>query len=168
MRFSDLEDLYQDFSGTPVTEVGQPVGLVLDKSQSQTLGSELVANGNFDLSSTDWTDVPGNSTYEFYRATLYLSSGELSQEITVDPEKVYRLTANVFAPEGGEVLTFGSASSTEERQGIITPIRTRKVFIAVGQSNIDGFLIPLSTAPEEFKTIQPLCKIWQPDSLTAS
>ncbi|SFM71655.1 hypothetical protein [Marinobacter pelagius] len=47
--------LYQDSAETiPVTADGDPVGLMLDKSQGLRLGTEQVANGGFDAD-TDWT-----------------------------------------------------------------------------------------------------------------
>jgi len=47
--------LYQDSAGTtPVTTPGQPVGLMLDKSQGLALGPELVTNGDFSNGSTGW------------------------------------------------------------------------------------------------------------------
>ena len=43
---SDLTTMFQDSAGTtPVTAVGQAVGLILDKSQGLVLGSELRGNG---------------------------------------------------------------------------------------------------------------------------
>jgi hypothetical protein len=51
---SDLTTLFQDSVGTtPVTADGDPVGLMLDKSQGLEIGSELVTNGTFDTDS-DW------------------------------------------------------------------------------------------------------------------
>lgn len=42
---NDLSTMYQDAAGTvPVTAVGQPLGLVLDKSESLKLGGELWVN----------------------------------------------------------------------------------------------------------------------------
>lgn len=56
---SDFSTLFQDATGTtPVTEVGQPVGLMLDKSKGLVLGSELAVNGGFDTD-TDWTKGSG-------------------------------------------------------------------------------------------------------------
>lgn len=53
---SDLTTLFQDSVGTtPVTAAGQPVGLMLDKSQGLVLGAELVTNGDFSDGATGWT-----------------------------------------------------------------------------------------------------------------
>ncbi len=42
---SDFSSMFQDSTGTtPVTAVGQPVGLILDKSKGLVLGSELITN----------------------------------------------------------------------------------------------------------------------------
>ena len=46
---NDLSTMFQDAAGTvPVTAVGQPVGLILDKSKELALGTERAVNGNFD------------------------------------------------------------------------------------------------------------------------
>jgi hypothetical protein len=56
---SDMSTLFQDAAGTtPVTAVGQPVGLQLDKSKGLVLGPELVTNGGFDTD-TFWTKGTG-------------------------------------------------------------------------------------------------------------
>jgi hypothetical protein len=56
---SDLTTLFQDSAGTtPVTTAGQPVGLMLDKSQGLVLGPELVTNGDF-ATDSDWTKGTG-------------------------------------------------------------------------------------------------------------
>ena len=61
---SDLSTMFQDSAGTtPVTAVGQPVGLRLDKSKGLVLGPELVTNGDFSAGSTGWTNTaPGVNT----------------------------------------------------------------------------------------------------------
>lgn len=59
---SDLSTLYQDSAGTiPVTAVGQPVGLILDKSKGLVLGPELVTNGTFDTNINGWTSNQGQT-----------------------------------------------------------------------------------------------------------
>jgi len=53
---SDLSTLFQDPEGTiPVTQDGQPVGLMLDKSKEIELLSELISNGEFTTDTTDWS-----------------------------------------------------------------------------------------------------------------
>lgn len=91
--------LYQDSAGTtPVTALGQPVGLVLDKSKGglASLGSELITNGGPFTATTGWTAVGG--------ATLTVSSGALkiaqgatdyvtaSQAVTTVVGRTYRVT----------------------------------------------------------------------------
>ena len=57
---NDLTTLYQDYAGTtPVTAAGQPVGLMLDKSNGLVRGPELVTNGDFSAGSTGWTVETG-------------------------------------------------------------------------------------------------------------
>ena len=56
---SDVSTLFQNAAGAiPVTAVGQPVGLMLDKSKGLVLGPELVTNGDF-TSSANWTTGSG-------------------------------------------------------------------------------------------------------------
>lgn len=51
----DLSTLYQDVTGSiPVTAVGQPVGLMLDKKFGLIRGAELAINGNFE-SLSNWS-----------------------------------------------------------------------------------------------------------------
>ena len=58
---NDLSTMYQDAVGTvPVTGVGQPVGLILDKSKGLVLGNDLVVNGGFD-STNNWVLSTGHS-----------------------------------------------------------------------------------------------------------
>jgi len=52
--------LYQDSQGvTPVTAVGEPVGLMLDKSKGLAQGPEQVTNGDFSNGTTGWTAQTG-------------------------------------------------------------------------------------------------------------
>lgn len=48
--------MFQDSTGmNPVTQMGQPVGLFLDKRLGLTRGAEKVTNGKFDTNTTGWT-----------------------------------------------------------------------------------------------------------------
>ena len=67
-RMYDEGRLYQDANGTmPVTGVEQPVGLMLDGSQRQRLGPELVTNGDFSDGLTGWSTA---GTVESGRVTV--------------------------------------------------------------------------------------------------
>lgn len=61
---SDFSTMFQDNLGaTPVTAVGQTVGLIMDKSQNRALGPELVANGSFASGNSGWALLGvGNTT----------------------------------------------------------------------------------------------------------
>ena len=59
---SDFSTLFRDAAGTvPVTAVGQPVGLMLDKSKGLVLGNELVTNNDFS-SGSNWTRIGTGGT----------------------------------------------------------------------------------------------------------
>lgn len=74
---SDMSTLFQDSAGTtPVTAVGQPVGLQLDKKQGLVLGPELVTNGDFSAGSTGWT-VPAGWVIAGGAAVATAASGSL-------------------------------------------------------------------------------------------
>lgn len=61
---SDFPTMFQDNLGaTPVTAVGQTVGLGMDKSQNQALGPELIVNGSFTSGNSGWALLGvGNTT----------------------------------------------------------------------------------------------------------
>lgn len=61
---SDFSTMFQDNLGaTPVTAVGQTVGLVMDKSQNRALGPELIPNGSFASGNSGWALLGvGNTT----------------------------------------------------------------------------------------------------------
>lgn len=59
---ADMGSLYQDSAGTtPVTALGQPVGLMLDKSKGLVRGPELVTNGTFDSGVAGWAAGGGGA-----------------------------------------------------------------------------------------------------------
>lgn len=71
---SDFSTMFQESVGTtPVTAVGQPVGLILDKSKGLALGSELVTNGDFSVDS-GWTKGVG-TTISGGKANFSASAG---------------------------------------------------------------------------------------------
>ena len=66
---SDLSTMFTDTAGTTPAAVGDPVALLLDKSQGLELGPELVENGG-----DPYTDTTG---YEGVRGSLTIDAGSL-------------------------------------------------------------------------------------------
>lgn len=125
---NDLSTMYQDAAGTiPVTSVGQPVGLVLDKSKGLVLGPELVTNGDFSNGTTGWSATSAslavvNNTCTVTATTV--GSIRVGQPIPTVVGKTYRASvvilslsvgANFVARVGasiGEMSTINATSST--------------------------------------------------------
>lgn len=97
---NDLTTMFQDASGTvPVTAVGQPVGLIRDKSgrnnhayqntssmrpvlrQVPILGPELIANGDFSNGTTGWTSSGCTFTVENGEAKIVAAGGGVAARI---------------------------------------------------------------------------------------
>lgn len=99
---NDLSTMFQDAAGTvPVTAVGQPVGLLLDKNKGLELGVEKVVNGNF-ASDTAWVKV-ANVTISNGSAIFNSAIGNpvLSQNVGITPGKWYELTINIAEATAG-------------------------------------------------------------------
>jgi len=78
----DLDSMYQESNGkTPVTASGQPVGLVLDKSQGAVRGANLITNGNNGVYSADITGVTGLNA-SVVRDTAIFSTGSVKATVT--------------------------------------------------------------------------------------
>jgi len=72
---SDFSTLFQDASGTtPVTALGQPVGLALDKRLGLVLGAENITNGSFDSGTSGWA--------AYAAATISVVANELQVNVT--------------------------------------------------------------------------------------
>ena len=98
---SDFSTLFQDAAGTtPVTALGQPVGLALDKRLGLALGPELVTNGDFAAGATGWTIVGNDATHiaTFAGGTLRYQSDttspvlQISQPNKLTAGRFYRIT----------------------------------------------------------------------------
>lgn len=99
---NDLSTMFQDAAGTvPVTAVGQPVGLLLDKNNGLELGVEKVVNGNF-ASDTAWIKGP-NVTISNGSVILNVAGGNpvLSQNVGLTAGKWYEVTVNVTEVTSG-------------------------------------------------------------------
>jgi len=74
---SDLSTLFQDTSALiPVSDVGQPVGRILDKSRGTVPGPNLINNGDFDGGTTQfWTSQSAGSLSVVDGALRVLNTG---------------------------------------------------------------------------------------------
>jgi hypothetical protein len=95
--------LYQESTGvTPVTALGQSVGLVLDKRLGAltNLGPELVTNGTFDSGTTSWTSAnsPGLNVSPSGVAITNngATNGLLYQAIATTVGRSYLITGNIL------------------------------------------------------------------------
>ena len=95
--------LYQDSNGvTPVTAVGEPVGLMLDKSEGLAQGPELVTNGDFSNGTTGWnfiTETPESGSARLNNTSLG-NNTYYNQNAVGEVGKVYVLTYDVLATNG--------------------------------------------------------------------
>lgn len=99
---NDLSTMYLYAAGTvPVTGVGQPVGLILDKSKGLVLGGELVINGSFDTD-TAWNKNTGVSISSGIVNISTTASGHaISQATAVPANKIYKVTYTINSYSSG-------------------------------------------------------------------
>lgn len=96
--------LYQDYQGvTPVTAVGQPVGLMLDKSEGLAQGAEEITNGDFSNGLTGWVtagdvSIVSGSAHITNTSTYGAQAFQGVSGLTVG--KFYKLTLDTEAISG--------------------------------------------------------------------
>lgn len=109
---SDFSTLFQDAAGTtPVTAVGQPVGLMLDKSKGLVLGSELIPSTISSISGAGWTTNGTSIT-----ATSSTASGTIALTTSTSTTKFYQVTFTASALSGATsymVFSSGVAALTK-------------------------------------------------------
>lgn len=100
---SDFSTMFQDSTGTtPVTAVGQPVGLILDKSRGLAFGNQIVDNPGFDSDtvwskSTGWT-ISGGVASRGPQAT----GNSITQSMAFVAGVTYRITFTVTTVNAGQ------------------------------------------------------------------
>ena len=113
--------LYQDAAGTtPVTVLGQPVGLALDKSRGAltNIGPELITNGDFSGGTTGWSTGTGWSISSGRANCSNTSATGLIQNAVFVSGKTYRVTFEFNRTAGS--LAFWIAGSQLVQSGINT------------------------------------------------
>ena len=146
LDYKPLPILYQDAAGTtPVTAVGQPVGLMLDKSKGLALGGEILTNGTFDSSIAGWTAGAGSAAWVAGTAQITGAAGviaRLYQGMTLTAGKWYRMTATCVSTTdvsatleflGGGVSTTFTAGQTKSLY--FYPTSTGTFYAQVRNSN---------------------------------
>lgn len=106
-------DLFQDAAGTiPVTSVGQPVGLWLDRSKGLELGPELVVNGDFSDGLTGWRKVgelgdsylDGHSCIVEHTGASAWSAREQNLSSKITTGRTYVLEADITLLQAGSAF----------------------------------------------------------------
>ena len=113
---SDMSTLFQDAAGTtPVTAVGQPVGLRLDKSKGLALGPEKFSDASVTFNAPSSRVSPG-----VYR--IYSSDGSYSQiacgGATVDKFYDVSFTIDSIANAGGGITVDWTGSPAFKTTGV--------------------------------------------------
>lgn len=106
---SDTTTLYQDISGLiPVTDVEQPVGLVLDKAHGKPFyGAERIVNGDFSSGTTGWTTGTG-ATISDGRVNCTNVANFLYQDNAFVVGKRYRVVFDVTFTSGSQLRLSGA------------------------------------------------------------
>lgn len=176
MRYptSDFSGLYQDAAGaTPVTAVGQPVGLILDRRFGLARGAELGINGDLSRGSEGWLYVEGqwalggdgfshDPTGQVSNHILYASlvgtfsdtgnsdlmfiSGLNKHMLQTPDGKVLELVADVEVNEGGILRIRVNGSSLSLSARVSAPFRGTVTFVSLREVPGNHASQPTTTA----------------------
>jgi hypothetical protein len=130
--------LYQDAAGTtPVTALGQPVGLALDKSRGAlaSIGTTVLTNGDF-ASGTGWTAGTGWSIAAGVATKTAGTASVLSQAVTLTIPGTYRLvytmtrSAGTLTPRitGGTTVSATARSASGTYTEYVTTVTGNTTF----------------------------------------
>jgi hypothetical protein len=114
--------MFQDSAGTiPVTGVGQPVGLMLDKSKGLVLSNELVTNGDFSAGATGWTVTNNDATHiaTFSGGTLRYQSDTTTPLLNVGQAGLLSANKTFLVTVVCSAWTSGSVKVAESTLGML-------------------------------------------------
>lgn len=156
---SDMSTLYQDAAGTtPVTAVGQPVGLILDKRLGAGRGLEKITNGNFSAGATSWATAGTDATHVVtftgaglrYRSDTLSPGLSISQSIGMVVGRTYEVAVTVSSWTSG---TLKSDGFTPANISLATGLGTIKYLLVAtstgfsltrGSTNVDMVISSIS------------------------
>jgi hypothetical protein len=158
--------LYQDAAGTtPVTALGQPVGLALDKSRGalNSIGTTVLTNGDF-ASGTGWTAGTGWSIAAGVATKTAGTASVLSQAVTLTIPGTYRLvytmtrSAGTLTPRitGGTTVNATARSASGTYTEYVTTVTGNTTFEFSADASFAGTVddVALQLVPGVHK-IQP-------------
>ena len=136
---SDLSTLYRDSAGTrPVTALGQPVGLMLDKSKGLARGPELVTDGGFDSETVWWSVVKGTAVINSGALVCTDTGGGITlyKDGVTTAGKWYEINLDLVSASSNLVVYVESPpvtfSSTPGRKRAIALASTTRVAFQIG------------------------------------
>ena len=169
---NDLSTMYQDAAGTvPVTAVGQPVGLVLDKSKGLVLGGNVfvnTVNGYFD----------SGSTTELLTGTLEKTTAWMS----VNPDTFYKIETNgssadrcrIQVKNASGVISYLTQYSFEGNATYPRYAKTNsdsvlmRIYFKSSAGNATGLIIRAITGNHAYQTVSASRPILQRNATTGA
>lgn len=110
---SDSSTLFKQTTGSVSAVVGDPVGLMLDKSQGLKTGPELITNGSFD-SADDWQFNTGWSLSNGKAVGTTVTGSSLVQYgVSFVEGDVYKITFDATVTNGRVIARFGTAPTVD-------------------------------------------------------
>tara|TARA_R110000822_G_scaffold89952_1_gene208053 strand:- start:1863 stop:3560 length:1698 start_codon:yes stop_codon:yes gene_type:complete len=136
---SDLTTMFQDNTSAAPAVIGQPVGLMLDKSQGLKLGSEVITNGDF-ATDSDWVKGTGWSISGGVGVADNATGGNLRQNgVALEENKVYSITFTIVSISQGSVLgRFSGTPSVDS--AAFTEAGTYTFFLKANSTNTSFML----------------------------
>ena len=132
---NDLSTMLQDARGNiPVTAVGQPVGLILDKSKGLAVGGESVVDSGFD-DPTKWILASGTTISGSNLNISSTTNGSSYQNIpSLLSGRLYKVDFDVKSVSGSATFFFGSTSTYS-----FNSVGVKTIYMLLGTNNNVGF-----------------------------
>lgn len=131
---SDLQTLYQNSVGTlPVTESGQPVGLMLDKRRGLERGANVVTNGDFAVDAS-WTKNGGWTIADGKASRAATGAIEILSQVCLTIGRTYEIEVDLTVTAGAINIWLGGVRVADSRS---TSGTVRGIARAQGNNRIE-------------------------------